>query len=186
MRFQQYLDDENPFQILEYYMIFGDQLNEMGLKDDTFLKIQALGQKMGIKVRKSKTFHLQLKKAGVGIAHLMKLVFDYSLHADIMDKDARKKLEQDIKAQFAKVNRQDVISFIVNVDKTFLGITSIPRHVMQNLLGITIATYDNWRSDQDYIKVNLEKIISVLDSMGDTEDLELAKRIYSNVTGVAI
>lgn len=179
MRFQKHIN-ENEFNILGFIYLT-DEVNEMA--DETFQKIQKLGHKMGLKVRKSKTFQNQMAKAGTGVLQLMKLVFHYAAHADIMDKVALKKVEGDIKSQFSKVKKEDVISFIVNLDKTFLGITSIPRHVLQNLLGITVTSYDNWATNQDYVEKNMQKIISVLHDMGDTEDEELAKRIYQNVIG---
>lgn len=182
MRFRQYIMEEDVNILGFYYMI--TELNE--ISDEFLLKLQILGQKMGVKVRRSKTFHHQLSKAGKGVLHLMKLVMDYSVHADILDTDARKKLEQDIKTSFSKVKKEEVVSFIVNIDKSFLGITAIPRHIIQNLLGITITSYDNWKTNQDYVSLNMEKIIAVLNTMGDTEDLELAKRIYFNVTGKTI
>lgn len=182
MRFSQHISEDKPNILGFYYMV--TELNEV--TDEFLLKLQILGQKMGLKVRKSKTFFDIIGNAGKGVLHLMKLVMDYSIHADILDTPTRKKLEQDIKAQFSKVDKQDVISFIVNLDKSFLGITSIPRHILQNLLGITITSYDNWQTNQDYIELNMSKIISVLATMGDTEDLILAKRIYTNVTGKSI
>ncbi len=181
MRFNNYLK-EDSFNILGFVYLYEGQVNE-ALSDETIQKFQTLGKKMGIKVRKSKTFQHQLKKAGKGVLELMRLVLDYSLHAHILDLDALKKLKNDIKAQFAKVKKEDVISFMVNIDKTFLGLTSIPRHVLQNLLGITVSTYDNWQSNYDYVEKNMLKIISVLDDMGDKENIKLAKQIYKNVTG---
>lgn len=179
MRFNNYIKEDYT---LGFYQIFGT--NE--ISDELFVKLQKLGHKMGVKVRKSKTFQDQIKKAGTGVLHLMKLVADYSVHADVLDPAPRKKLESDIKSQFSKVRKEDVVSFIVNLDKSFLGLTSIPRHVLQNLLGITITSYDNWQSGVDYVKTNMEKIVSVLDDMGDEEDVRLAKRIYKNVVGVEL
>jgi len=178
MRFERYINED--FNVLGYVFMF-DNVNEVS--DEFLVKLQKLGHKMGLKVRKSRTFQEQLKRAGKGVLELMKLVFDYSIHADVMDKEARQKLEADMKTQFSKVKKEDVISFIVNIDKTFLGVTSIPRHVLQNVLGITITSYDNWESNKSYIEKNMRKIITVLGDMGDEEDLKLAKRIYNNVTG---
>lgn len=180
MRFKQYLTEEE-FNILGCYMMI-DSLDE-SVSDETFIKLQTLGQKFGVKVRRSKTFQSVIKKTSIGVLHLMKLVLDYSIHADIMDRDVRLKLESNIKAQFSKVKQEDVISFIVNIDKTFLGITSIPRHVMQNILGITITTYDNWVSNQEYVLKTLEKVMSVLDNMGDKDNLDIIKRVYLSVKG---
>lgn len=182
MRFEKHLKEDFT-NILGYAYLCGE-LNEVS---DTFLlKLQSLGQKVGIKVRKSKTFQDQMKNAGKGVLHLMKLVAEYSVHADVMDSVARKKLEQDMKTQFSKVRREDVVSFIVNLDKSFLGLTSIPRHVLQNVLGITITTFDNWQTDQDYVEKTMPKVIAVLKKIGDDEDVELARRIYKNISGHAI
>ena len=182
MRYSEYIKEEdvNP-NILGFYHMF-NQLDEM-LSDDTFQKLQALGFKFGIKVRRSKTFQNILAGAGKGVLELMKLVAHYSVHADVMDRAARAKLEADIKAQFAKTSREDVIAFIVNVDKTFLGLTSIPRHVLQNILGIEMSSYNNWQTNQRYVELNMEKIIGALKAMDDDENLTLARRIYKNVSG---
>ena len=174
---------EDEFIPLGFYQMF-DQLDE-AISDDTFHKLQSLGFKFGIKVRRSKTFLDILGNAGKGVLELMKLVAHYSVEADLLDTKARKKLESDIKQQFSKVKREDVIAFIVNVDKTFLGLTSIPRHVLQNLLGIQITSYDNWQSHYDYIEKNMEKMIAALQTVGDEKDIILAKQIYQNVTGRA-
>jgi len=179
MRFQNYIK-EDDFNILGYIYL-SDEINEMS--DATFLKIQAFGHKMGVKVRKTKTFQNLISGTGRGMMRLMKLVFQYSTDADILDPVPRKKLETDIKGEFGKLKKQDVIAFMVNLDKTFLGITAIPRHILQNLLGVEFTAYSNWASNHDYIEQNMEKIMSVLKDMGDEESLILAKRIYKNVTG---
>jgi len=171
MKFQQYLN-EREFNILGFIYLT-NEINEVS--DEFLASLQKLGQKMGIKVRKSKTFQEQLGKAGKGVLHLMKLILDYSVHADILDKEPLLQLEKDIKLQFSKVQKEDIISFIVNIDKTFLGITSIPRHIMQNILGISISTYDNFQSNHDYVYKNMTKIIATLHAMGDTDNEELAK-----------
>ena len=178
MRFQNYINEDSN--ILGFYYLF-DEVNEMS--DETFQKIQALGHKMGVKVRKTKTFQNLIGTAGKGLMNLMKLVFKYSVEADILDPAPRKKLEADIKSQFAQVKKQDVIAFMVNLDKSFLGITAIPRHILQNLLGVEFTAYSNWASNHAYIEQNIQKIISVLMDMGDEENTELARRIYRNVTG---
>jgi len=180
MRFEQYLNEEST-NVLGYVFL-SNELNEV-VSDSFLFKLQALGQKMGLKVRKSRTFQQQLSNAGSGVLDLMKIVFEYSVHADIFDTSARKKLEQEIKDKYSKVRKEDVISFIVNIDKTFLGITSIPRHILQNILGITITSYDNWQTNNDYVSLNMEKIIMVLDDMKDEENAILARKIYTNVTG---
>ena len=184
MRFKNYIneDEENPFAVLGFYQIF-DTTNE--ITDETLVKLQTLGQTMGIKVRRSKTFQEQMKKAGKGVMHLMKLDLDYSIHADIMDSKARNKLAADIKTQFSKVKKHDVISFIVNIDKSFLGLTAIPRHVLQNVLGISITSYDNWETNQDYVIKQLQKVQAVLASMKDEEDVVLIKRVIQNLGGGA-
>jgi len=182
MRFKQHID-ENEFNVLSFYHIF-DDVNEMS--DESFQKLQALGHKMGVKVRKTKTFQNLIGTAGKGMMVLLKLVLDYSIKADVLDPVPRRKLESDIKSQFGKLKKQDVIAFFVNLDKTFLGITAIPRHILQNLLGVEFTAYSNWASNYDYIEQNIQKIISVLMDMGDDENTELAKRIYRNVTGKTV
>lgn len=179
MRFQKYIN-EDEFNILGFYCLF-DGVNETS--DETFAKLQALGHKVGVRVNRTKTFQDLMGGAGKGLTNLMKLVFDYSLHADILDPAPRKKLEADIKAQFSKVRKEDVVAFMVNLDKTFLGITAIPRHILQNILGVEFTSYNNWASNHDYVRDNMRRIISVLKDMGDEESLVLAKRIYKNVTG---
>jgi len=182
MKFKNYIN-EVDYNILSYIYIT-DELNE--ISDELLLKLQTLGKKVGIKVRKSKTFQYQLSRAGKGVLHLTKLLIDYSIHADLLDPQPRQQLEKDIKDAFSKVKKEDVVSFFVNIDKTFLGITAIPRHVLQNVLGITITAFDNYVDGVDYIEKNMGKIISTLHDMGDTESEGLAKRIYTNVTGKEI
>jgi hypothetical protein len=182
MSFRELLET-NPYNMIGIYQMIDEELLHEAVSDETFAKLQKLGFKLGVKVRRSKTFQQLIANAGVGVLKLMKLVLDYSLHADILDPAPRKKLEADIKAQFSKVKKEDVIAFIVNLDKTFLGLTSIPRHVLQNLLGISITSYDNWQASSTYVEKNMEKIISALEAMKDDEDAELAKKIYANVTG---
>lgn len=177
MRFQNYIT-ENEFNCIGFYQIF-DELNEMS--DESFQKLQKLGHKMGIKVSKTKTFQRIIENASKGLIELFKLLLDYSLHADILDPESLKKLVSDIKSQFSKIKKQDVIAFFVNLDKTFLGITAIPRHLLQNILGVEFTAYNNWASNHDYVEQNIEKIITVLDDMGDDENLKLAKRIYKNI-----
>lgn len=166
------------------YVFLTNELNEVS--DEFLVKLQTIGKKMGIKVRKSKTFQNQINKAGKGVIKLMKLVLDYSVHDDIFDIESGKRLEKEIKTQFGQVKKEDVISFIVNIDKSFIGITSIPRHILQNVLGISITSFDNYVTDVDYIEKNMSKIISVLSGLGADEEVVLAKRIYNNITGHSI
>ena len=179
MRFQKHIN-EHDYSALAFFQIFED-LNEAS--DSFILKMQKLGHKYGIKVRKTKTFQLEMAKAGKGVLELMKLVADYAVHADILDPEPRKKLEADIKSQFSGMKKEDVIAFVVNLDKTFLGITAIPRHILQNLLGIEITSYNNWQSNAEYVEKNIPKIISVLHVMGDKENEKLAVQLYKGVTG---
>lgn len=182
MRFENYINEQD-FNVLGFYCLFED-LNEAS--DEFIFKLQKMGQKYGVKVRKTKTFQQLIATAGKGVLKLMKLIADYSLHADIFDNAARNKLASDIKAQFGKVKKEDVIAFMVNLDKSFLGITAIPRHIVQNILGIEITSYNNWQSNADYLNKNIPKIISILHIMGDTENEKLAKQLFSNVTGKTI
>ncbi len=182
MKFQQYINEE-------YINVFGyafltNELNEVS--DEFLVKLQHIGRKMGIKVIKSKTFQKQMKGAGKGVVELMKMVLDYSIHADIFDTQSRTKLEDDMKDQLSKCKREDVVSFIINIDKSFFGITSIPRHILQNVLGVTFTAFDNYENDVVYIGRSIKKIIPMLDAVGDEEDIDLAKRIYFNVTGQKI
>jgi len=182
MKFKNYIS-EMDYNIL-YYIYLTDEINE--ISDELLLKLETLGKNVGIKVRKSKTFQYQLANAGKGVLHLTKLIIDYSIHADILDPKARQQLENDIRSSFSKVKKEDVVSFFVNIDKTFLGITSIPRHILQNILGISVTAFDNYVSGTDYIEKNMGKIISTLHDMGETESEGLARKIYTNVTGKEI
>jgi len=182
MRFENYIN-EQEFSALGFYYLF-DDLNEAS--DELILKLQKMGHKYGVKVRKTKTFAALMSTAGSGVLKLMKMIADYSLHADILDTPARNKLASDIKGQFSKTKKEDVVAFIVNLDKSFLGITAIPRHIIQNLLGIEITSYNNWESNHAYIEKNIIKIAGVLHTMGDTENEKLAKQIYTSVTGKSI
>lgn len=181
MRFQNYIN-EQELNILGFIYLI-DNINE---NDDFVSKLQQFGNKVGIKVAKTKTFQSDLKKAGSGVLTLMKMVIDYSFHADVMDKSARNKLIQDMKSQFSKVNKQEVVAFLVNMDRTFFGITSIPRHILQNIVGVELTTYNNWKTDLNYIDTSLVKIITVLNKMGDNDNVKIAKQLYTNVVGKSI
>lgn len=182
MRFENYIKEED-FNVLGFFHMF-DDVNEAS--DEFIFKLQKMGQKYGVKVRKTKTFQQLVAGAGKGVLRLMKLVADYAVTADILDPAPRKKLEADIKAQFSGMKKEDVIAFMVNLDKSFLGITAIPRHIVQNILGIEITSYNNWQSNADYLNKNIPKIISILHIMGDTENEKIAKQLFTNVTGKTI
>ena len=179
MRLENYLD--NKFDVLEGLIILTDtpELNEM--PDSVMLLIKDLGKKAGIKVKKTNTIFHYLGKAGKATTDLLKYATLYSI-TDIKDKEKRASLVKDMKGAMQKVDKRDISSFFMRLDKAAFGLTSIPRAVLMNLFGIEVGTPGSWMEDKAYIQTRLNNVRITLKRMGDTEkELKILDRLEKSI-----
>jgi len=179
MRFENYLD--NKFDALEGLIILTEtcELNEM--PDNIMLLIKDLGKKAGIKVKRTNTIFHYLRKAGSGTTDLLRYATLYGM-TDLKDKETRAVLVKDMKGILQKINKKDISSFFMRLDKSAFGLTAIPRHVLVNLFGIEISPPGSWLDDKNYIEKELRHVRTVLNRMGDCEnELKMLDKLVANI-----
>lgn len=179
MRLKEFLNEDSSNLNILGFLYINNNCNEVS--NEFLSKLQLLGRRMGIKITKSKTLSDLYKDASDPLREMFNDVILYSMYADVMDPQARKDLIQSIKRHFKRTNREDIISFMLNLDRMFFGITAIPRHMLQNILGVKFTSYDNWVDSRAYILRELDKIKNVLQKVGAKEEIDMVDKLYKNV-----
>lgn len=175
-RFKNYLNENNAFDCLIFV-----PLDEMS--DDTFKTLKTLGSKIGIKVNKSSTIWDYLKKYGKWAEELLRFATLYAFYANT-NPQIKNELTKNIKDTLRKVNKKELMDFFMQLDKTTLSLTAIPRHVLQSVFGIQITTYQEWVDDKDYILNSIKKIKSLLKKHENKkEELEILNKLERMIEG---
>lgn len=157
-----------------------DQLNEQFL-DQAFAKMKEYGAKAGIKVERTKSITQMLMDGGKGLQKFISILFHYSTHADILDVDARKRLEADLKSEFRNVDEREVIAFLYALDKLSLGVTSAPRKFLETLVGVKMSAFNTYETDIEQLTTNLSNAEALLSKMGYKEESKYISNIISKV-----
>lgn len=168
MRFQNYLK-ENDFKYFSDLLMVGETLELNEMSKDTFNKLKTVGNKLGLRVVKSNTLAGLLKRAGKGVDDLFRYAVLY-LYTDISDKESRKDIVKDAKKIIKQINMQNLMSFLIQMDKLTIGITAQIRHIIQSIFGIEITTYNNWENDVKYLLNAIDRMKKVLKNMDNTND----------------
>ena len=172
MRLQQHIKDKESMQILLeliYFLERGDELNEK-IGDKAFDKIKSIGRKLGLKINRSETLFGYLKDAGSTFDELCRVLALY-VYTDVTDRKTRKMLVGMAKKELKSINKRKVAGFIFQLEKSTLGISGIFRRILQATLGIEISAYNNWSTDIDYLKKELDQSADVLRRMGAEDEL---------------
>ena len=169
MRFDKYLKN-NEFKYLKELICLGEYIELNEVSNETFKEIRHLPGKMGFKVTKTDTIFSYLKRASKGVDELFRIASLY-LITDIKDSKSRAELVRDAKKEISKLNIKEVTAFLLQLDKSSLGLTSQIRHILISVFGIEITTYNKWMEDVKFIKDELRQIKIVLKRMkaGDKE-----------------
>lgn len=180
MRFQSFINEEKYKNFTAIVVLCDDvYVNEM--TDKTFNTIKSAGSKLGLRVAKSNTLFGLLKNAGKDVDELVRLAALYMI-TDITDSKSRQDIVKDAKTIIKKVNRKNLMSFLMQLDKLTLGITSHIRHIIQSIFGVEITTYNYYKQDLDYLKTEINNIRYVLKKMGNTEkELKLLKNLENSI-----
>jgi len=158
--------EENTL-IPEYIRLIEElQLNEMS--SDTFKFVKSLGAKLGVRIKKSESIFSYLKKFGKGADDLVRYASLYLL-TDITDSKSRKELVQDAKNTIKKMDRRELMGFVMQIDRATFGVTAHLRHIMQSVFGLEVATYNKWLDDIKYMKKEMRHIRKVLKRTGGSE-----------------
>lgn len=156
---QEYIDNF----IIIYQLSEGHSLNEMS--QETIDSIKRLGKKFGIRIKPSESVFSYIKKFSRGLDDLFRYASLYML-TDVRDSKTRKELVQDAKKTINKLDKKELIAFLIQLDKVSFGLTAHFRHFFQSVLGLEIATYNKWLEDKEYIEKELKHIKIVMKRMG--------------------
>lgn len=176
MRLTNFIEENKEYPAFEGWLYFLQNNRIDEVSDKTFEVIKSLGKKLGFKIKKTNTLFDYLKRAEREFETILRLASLYMM-TDVSDPSTRKKLLSDIKNEVKKVNKKELLAFFMQLDKSLLGTTAIPRHVLASILGIEITTYNRWLGDVDYIDKEIRHIKKVLKRMpGTDKEIELIKR----------
>ena len=181
MKFKNYLTtDEYINNFIDIYCLSNNELNEMST--ETFNIIKKVGDKLGVRVKKSESIFTYLKRAGNNFNDLFRLASLYLL-TDVIDSKSRANIVKDAKDVINKLDRKELIAFLLQIDKASFGLTAHIRHVFQSIFGLEIATYNKWLEDKEYIEKELRHIKFVMNKMGldNTKEMELLLKFQKGI-----
>lgn len=185
MRFQSYIN-EGKYKNFHAIIMLCDDIYVNEMTDKTFNTIKSAGGKLGLKVAKSNTLFGLLKSAGKDVDEIVRLAALYMI-TDITDNKSRQDIVKDAKSILKKVNIKNLMTFLFQVDKLSLGITSHLRHIMMSIFGVEITTYNYYKQDIDYLKSEINNIKQVLKRMGNTEnELKLLKNLENSIMSLSL
>ena len=179
-RLKTFLD--NDTNVLECIIfLYDDNLNEMS--DESFMALKKLGDKMGFKVSKSHSLFSLLKKFSKDVGNVIGLATKYHFATLTGNSAKASEIKQKLDKSLTKTTKKDVMSFFLQLDKNLLSLTSIPRHILQSFFGVEISTYNQWKSEKDYIIMSLEKVNQVLSKMdSDTrEEQKILNQLMNSI-----
>lgn len=153
------------------------------LSDETFQTVKKLGEKLGFKVQKSDSLFDYLKRAGKGVNDLFRTAAIYSM-TDLTNKKFRKQLEADAKKTLNKLNKKEVVAFLMQLDRGTIGLTAHIRHILMSFFGIEFATYNRWVDDLQYLQQEVKMIKKKLNQMGlgNSEEMKIIQKFENMVS----
>jgi hypothetical protein len=153
------------------------------LSDESFNTVKKLGKKLGFKVKRSDSLFKYLKRAGKGINDLFRTAVIFGM-TDVTNKKLQKKLIGDAKKTLGSMDKKEVTAFLMQLDRGTIGITAHIRHILMSFFGVEIATYNQWKSDIEYLEHEAEKIQKKLQKMGldNSQEMELVQKFKNLVT----
>lgn len=175
-RLERYVDiNDNIFKDLSDILIKESTI----VPDSVFYNIKLIGDKVGLKIKRSDTVFDYLESAGKEVAKIIGLVCQYIVTRDKTEKET---LKNTIKSEIDSVNRKRIASFFMEVDKATFGLLSIVRLVLRNIFGVEITNYKKWSKDIEYVLSKLDSIKKVLMGMNPTkEEIDAFNNFYDVV-----
>lgn len=180
-RLQNYLNEQDILSGYIYFLSMDDTLNEMS--DEHFNAIKRLGNKMGLKVSKSHSLFSLLKKFGKDVTNVISLTARYHFARLTRNKKKEQELKSKLDRALTKTTRRDVAAFFLQLDKSSLSLTSIPRHILQSVFGLEISVYSQWKESKDYILTSLSKVEDVLGDIVDDDapEMETLRKLIMSI-----
>lgn len=166
MRFQRYLNEAEGITLLSEIALYYS-MNE-AVQDKLFTFVKKMGHELGFKVRKSESLISYLKRVDKNMEELIRNLSLFMM-TDIKDNETRKELFQDTKDLLRRVDRREVVNFLLQLDKISLGLTAHLRHALQSIFGIEVAAYGQWKDYKWYVLKELDAVENVLKKMKGTE-----------------
>jgi len=180
MRFEQYIN-EKSYNNFHGLLLVCDATNLNESDDKVFKVIKSAGDKLGLRVVRSNTLVGLFKVYSKDFKLLVQYAAEYLL-TDIKDSKSRSDIVKKAKKISNKINRKDMLSFLMQFDKLTLGITSHIRHIFQSVFGIQIDSYNNWLDNYNYILSEIDKIRAVLKKMGNSDkELKILDQFEKNI-----
>lgn len=170
MRLNKYLLSDSTYKNTELLMeillanskFSAHRLDEMGVPASLFNYMRDAGAKMGINVKRSDSIFTYIAKVEGSIVDL----FTYAtLYFFATDKNQRRELYNDMKSLITSIDKRELAAFLVQLDKSTMGLSSFIRNTLQSLFGIEIATYNKVLPELDWILKEIPKIRSALERM---------------------
>jgi len=179
MRLKQYIKN-NKFIYLTELLSLCEALEINETSSATLKALRSVGDKLGLKVVPSDSLFDYIKRAGKGINDLLRLSAIY-LSTDITNKKLLGEITSDAKKILKKLDKREIMAFLLQLDRSTLGITSHLRHVTMSVFGVEITTYNHWLKNVDYLKKEINNMKYTLKGMKDTEEEIIALRYFENL-----
>ena len=179
MRLKEYIKD-NKFRYLAELISLGEVLELNETSDQTLKALRSVGDKLGLKVVRSDSLFDYLKRAGKATDDLVRLASLYLL-TDISNSKFKSEIVRDAKKILKKLDKREIMAFIMQLDRSTLGITSHLRHITMSVFGVEITTYNHWLKNVDYLKNEIKNMKITLKGMQGTEDEIKALKYFENL-----
>jgi hypothetical protein len=174
-RLENYLNIDNIFEDISTILKY-KRLNESKVSTKTVETIEKVSHKFGLKAVRTTSLLGYLAQAEEGIVDLFNAICLYLIAPT---KQERQETKEMIKQELKGVKKQDISAFLLKLDNTFIGFSSLVRHILSGIFGIEIESYEKWKHDIDYILTNLKKIKEVLIKTDPTdEEIEAIDNLY--------
>lgn len=179
MKFYNYINENNALN--GYIILLNYDLNEVS--QESFMTLKSLGDKLGLRLTKSRTVFSLLNKFSKNLTKIIILATKYHYYASVKhDNDRLKEIKKELDVLLSHTNRKEIMSFFAQLDASTLSLLTIPKNILQSIFGIEISTYNDWLSDKDYILTSLEKIKKVLMNIHDNnKEIELLNKFYKSI-----
>lgn len=168
MRLEEYIK-VNEFRYLSEIITLGEVMGLDETSEPTYKAIKSVGEKLGLKVLKSDSLFDYLKRAGKLIDDLVRLASIYLL-TDIRNKKIKSEIVRDARKIIKKIDKKELMAFLMQLDRSTLGITAHLRHITMSIFGVEITTYNRWLKDVDYLKSEIKNLKAALNRLEGVED----------------
>lgn len=179
MRLKGYIKD-NKFRYLTELISLCEvmELNETSAR--TLKALRTVGNKLGLKVVASDSLFDYIKRAGKNIDDLVRLAAIY-LSTDVANKKFKNEIIVDAKKILKKLDKREIMAFLMQLDRSTLGITAHLRHITMSVFGVEVTTYNHWLKNVDYLKSEIKNMKSTLKGMKDTEEEIIVLKHFENL-----